>query len=213
MLITESTNHIHLRTLSKALSFSLIAAGVTFSLFVLMHKLIESDLEGIDTPEPIQFEGVLFQDEEIKTITKQPIKPIEPMKEQPRMEVPPLEPIENDIDVFIESGPVQLISKAEFKGFEPAATDRDVRPIVRVPPRYPPDAASRGLEGWVRLSFSINEVGGVEDIEVIDSEPKRIFDRAAKRALARWKYQPQVEQGQAIVRTGLSVMLEFSLEQ
>lgn len=211
MQLIESSNR-HFHTLAKALSFTFIAAVVTFSLFVLMHKLIKSDLVQIDVDDPINVGNVVFEEEPTKTITRTPIKKIEPIKQPPRVDHNTAEP--NDEIVFDSAyKPIDIIEVDVSTDFTQTVVDRDVRPIVRVPPRYPPEAASKGIEGWVRLSFSINEVGGVEDIEVIDSEPKRIFDKAAKRALSRWKYQPQIEEGQAIVRTGLSVMLEFGLEQ
>jgi protein TonB len=212
MLLTESSPR-HLQTFGQILIFTATAMIVTFLLFVLMYKLIESDVIDVPLPAPVSIDGVLFQADEEKTITKQPIRPIEPMKQQPRVEPQPIEPSDEEIGIAIDSEPVKLIGLGTFDDFTPKAVDRDARPIVRVPPRYPPSAASQGIEGWVKLSFTINELGGVEDVLVLDSEPKRLFDRAAKRALSRWKYQPKLEQGQAIVRTGLSVVLEFNLQQ
>jgi protein TonB len=89
--------------------------------------------------------------------------------------------------------------------------DGDATPIVRIDPKYPPEAARDGKEGWVDLSFTINEVGGVEDVEVLEADPKRIFDREAKRALRKWKYRPKVVDGIAQRQPGLRVRLEFSL--
>ena len=63
------------------------------------------------------------------------------------------------------------------------------------------------------MSFTINEVGGVEDIEVIDAEPKRVFDREARRALRKWKYKPKVVDGKAVKQTDMFVQLDFTLEQ
>ncbi len=90
--------------------------------------------------------------------------------------------------------------------------DRGATPIVRINPKYPPVAARDGISGWVKLSFTINEMGQVEDVVVIDAEPKRIFDKEAVRALKGWKYQPQVENGVAIKQTGMQVQLDFNLE-
>jgi protein TonB len=89
--------------------------------------------------------------------------------------------------------------------------DGDATPIVRIDPKYPPEAARDGKEGWVELSFTINEVGGVEDVEVIEADPKRIFDREAKRALRKWKYRPKVVDGIPERQPGLKVRLDFTL--
>ena len=46
-----------------------------------------------------------------------------------------------------------------------AGSDRDVIPLVRINPDYPPRALSRGLEGWVQVQFTITPTGTVEDAE------------------------------------------------
>ena len=70
--------------------------------------------------------------------------------------------------------------------------NRNVRPISRVNPRYPLSAQRRGIEGYVLLQFTITQTGAVTDIEVVDSTPPKVFDAAAKRALARWKFKPKM---------------------
>ncbi len=87
-----------------------------------------------------------------------------------------------------------------------------VEPIVRVNPQYPLMAARDGIEGWVRLMFTINEEGGVEDIQVIEAEPKRVFDREAKKALNQWKYKPKYIDGKVLKQTNMYVQLDFRLE-
>jgi protein TonB len=89
--------------------------------------------------------------------------------------------------------------------------DGDARPIVRVEPKYPIVAAQEGLEGWVHLSFSITSSGTVSKIQVIEAQPKRVFNQAAKRALAKWKYKPNIFAGKAQVQDGMMVMLDFKL--
>ena len=63
-------------------------------------------------------------------------------------------------------------------------------PVSASPPQYPSDALMRGETGWVRLSFTIEPDGSVSDVEVADSEPGRVFDAAARRALGRWTFDP-----------------------
>jgi protein TonB len=59
-----------------------------------------------------------------------------------------------------------------------------------VAPTYPPEAATKGVEGWVDVSFGVNAAGDVIDARVDDAQPRRQFDRAALSAVRQWKYQP-----------------------
>ncbi len=94
-----------------------------------------------------------------------------------------------------------------------APTDGDILPLVRIEPRYPARALQREIEGWVLLEFSISPAGTVINPFVVDSEPPRTFDRAALRAVARWKYKPKVQDGLTVTRHGVQVVLTFELEE
>ncbi|URQ88120.1 energy transducer TonB [Pseudoalteromonas sp. SCSIO 43088] len=85
------------------------------------------------------------------------------------------------------------------------------KPIVRIEPKYPVQAARDGKEGWVRLTFTINEVGGVEDVNVIEAEPSRVFDREAKRALRKWKFRSKIQDGKPVKQKNMEVKLDFKL--
>ena len=94
-----------------------------------------------------------------------------------------------------------------------AGSDQDVIPLVRIAPDYPPRALSRGIEGWVIVQFTITATGSVTDAIVVDSDPKEIFDEAALRAIARWRYNPRVEGGVAVERVGVQTIIRFQLEE
>ena len=94
-----------------------------------------------------------------------------------------------------------------------AGSDRDVIPLVRIEPDYPPRAAERGIEGWALVQFTITPAGTIKDAQVVDSEPKGMFDAAAVKAVERWKYNPKVENGVAVERRGVQVKLTFRLEK
>jgi protein TonB len=93
-----------------------------------------------------------------------------------------------------------------------AGSDRDVIPLVRINPDYPPRALSRGIEGWVQVQFTITETGTVKDPKVVDSSPKGMFDEAAIKAILRWRYNPRVEGGVAMQRVGVQTIIRFELE-
>jgi protein TonB len=92
-------------------------------------------------------------------------------------------------------------------------TDTDVIPLVRVNPQYPATAQSRGIEGWVQIRFTITAAGTVRDPVVIAAEPPRIFDRAALRAIRKWKYNPKIDDGKAVERPGVKVRLDFRINE
>ncbi len=86
-------------------------------------------------------------------------------------------------------------------------------PLVRIEPRYPPKALREGKEGWVKLRFTIAADGTTKDIEVLDAKPRRLFEAEARRALARWQYQPRMVDGRAVEQPGEQVQLDFVLER
>jgi protein TonB len=91
------------------------------------------------------------------------------------------------------------------------AMDGDVIPIVRIEPQYPREALLKGMEGWVRLAFTIQEDGSVCDVAVVEAEPARVFNRNAVRAVLRWKFKPRIVDGQPVRRQGQQV-IEFKLD-
>ncbi len=75
---------------------------------------------------------------------------------------------------------------------------KDFQLVKRVNPNYPAQALRARTEGWVELSFTITADGDVEGVEVVNSEPRRIFDRDAIRALSQWKFSPRIENGKPV---------------
>ena len=73
-------------------------------------------------------------------------------------------------------------------------------------------AITSGTEGWVQVQFSVTATGTVRDAVVVASEPGTIFDEAALKAIARWRYNPRVESGVAVERVGLQTIIRFELE-
>lgn len=132
-----------------------------------------------------------------------------PTPQQPRLSLS-----SGGIDNNIAALTPVVDTRGAMKGLKlSAGSDRDVVPLVRVPPEYPQRALARGLEGWVRVQFTITTVGTVKDAIVVEAEPKNIFDDAALKSIARWKYNPKVEDGVAIERVGVQTIIRFQLEQ
>ena len=92
-----------------------------------------------------------------------------------------------------------------------AASDTDVIPLVRVNPQYPLQAKRKRIEGWVHVAFAIDKKGAVEDPYVIASHPPGVFERSALRAIRKWRYEPKIVAGKAVVRPRVSVRITFEL--
>jgi protein TonB len=91
--------------------------------------------------------------------------------------------------------------------------DQSEIPIVRVEPVYPQRALDRGIEGWVEVEFTVTEVGSFSEPTILRSHPSAIFDRAALRAIERWKYEPKVVDGQPVARPGMRNRFRFELRK
>ncbi|HHF2913988.1 energy transducer TonB [Vibrio chemaguriensis] len=100
------------------------------------------------------------------------------------------------------------ISAPNLKG---TMGNKQALPLYRVDPRYPSKALKRRVEGYVIMRFTIDATGRPKDIEVIEAEPQRMFEREAIRALKKWKYQPKVEDGVSIEQFGQTAKVEFKL--
>lgn len=83
-----------------------------------------------------------------------------------------------------------------------------LRAIRQLQPMYPIDARERGIEGQVTLRFVVDARGLVSDIEVLDSQPRGVFEKAARIAVSRWQYENPEQK--PISQT---VTLNFALEQ
>ncbi|ALS97847.1 energy transducer TonB [Lacimicrobium alkaliphilum] len=194
----------------------LIGAAITFALFVLMAKLIANSSRPVDEAPPAPVIDIVMNepDQSTQTRSRVPPPPPPPPQQPPKMEPQEPDSAEPDANMAFNMPGVDVGGASVDIG-DPGSLMRDgeATPIVRIEPKYPIEAARDGKEGWVRLSFTINEVGGVEDIQVIDAEPKRIFDREARRALSRWKYKPQIVDGKPVKQYDMKVQLDFKLEQ
>jgi protein TonB len=65
-------------------------------------------------------------------------------------------------------------------------------------PVYPLEAARRGEHGTVLLAIHVSPEGLADDVMVARSSGFRALDRAARDAVATWRFVPAVRDGQAI---------------
>jgi protein TonB len=188
---------------------------VSFALFWVMQALVGVSGELKEgRPDPrVEFVR-LKKDHAPETKKREP-----PKREKPEQPPPPpqmnlaqnMNPGEaiGEIASMVDTGAELAEATALGAG---ASSDRDVVPLVRVDPEYPPRARQRGIEGYVDLEFTIGSAGTVENPKVIGANPTAIFDDAALRAVRRWRYNPKLVDGVAVARTGIRVRLRFELQ-
>ena len=136
-------------------------------------------------------------------------------RERPQItpELPQMQMTRSGIDSSVAMLAPRIDTMGAMQGMSlTAGSDRDVIPLVRINPDYPPRALSRGIEGWVQVQFTITTTGTVKDAVVVESSPKGMFDEAALRSIARWRYNPRVEGGVAMERVGIQTIIRFELE-
>mgnify|MGYP004701905827 CR=1 FL=1 len=191
-------------------------AVITFFLYVLMAFLVDGD----DSFTNAKKESIVIEinstppEAKAQTRVRVPPPPPPPPPEPPKQQMVQ-DSQSNDVGTIGFNAPSIDVGGASAGLNDPSSAmmrDGDATPIVRIEPKYPPQAARDGISGWVKLRFSIMPDGSVDEVEVTDAEPKRVFDREAIRAVKRWKYSPKIENGVALKQTGITVQLDFNLD-
>jgi protein TonB len=186
---------------------------ITFALYYLMSVLVAAGKDALTEAPAGRIVEFVRVPNPPQLRTEQP-KPQKPQKPQVAPETPQLqnESVKPQGNVVNIGSMAVDTSLAVDTGAGLSASDGEYLPIVKVAPIYPRRAQSRGLEGWVLLRFTVTETGSVINPEVIDAEPSGIFDRAAMKAVERFKYKPRVVNGQAQVVRGVEHLITFELE-
>ena len=186
-------------------------AVMTFIAFAFMQYLISGEQRApIKLGDDITVE--IFQAPEDKQTTHIKRIPPPPTPKVPPKAPPRVTPSNEPITAISTAPPIVIDGFGNDMKQTLTRPTGDASPIVRINPKYPTSAARDGIEGWVQLSFNISPTGEVIDATVVNSEPKRIFDREALRAIKRWKYRPKVIEGVAQLQTGQTVQLDFKLD-
>ena len=195
--------------------FSIVmGVAVTLSLLFIMQLLIVTGKQALTEPRErylLEFVRVR-RNENVNTEDYQPEKPPKPPEVPP--EVPP-----QDMDNVDPNAPTINVAAPEVAqnvdiggpgGMNIA--EGDYLPIVRVAPVYPARALSRGLEGYVDLEFTVTETGTVRD-PVVSFSTSSLFERAALRAVLKFKYKPRVVDGVPVEVPGVKTRITFKIEE
>jgi len=199
-----------LRLFCRLVGATALGVAATAAVVLLMQLLIEPDGQSLDEPPPGATLTFLPLIEEVAP-ERAPVKPTEPPPP-----VPPPPPPERLRDPLIgpgtgtEIGPPRLDAPTG-PGSDGGLIDGDALPIVKVRPVYPARAQQQGIEGHVLVQFTIDELGRVVDVQVVEAEPRGMFERAALKAVERFRYKPRVVNGEATAVSGVQHLVTFEL--
>jgi protein TonB len=176
---------------------------------------------GLSRLVSVPFDVPPFEEGRVIDFTPQIVETSPISKREPKVEREPpvLQPERTSIGGQRDTGfepvrfePPKIGTPVRGPGGGLSGIDTDVLPRVRVNPDYPPQAIARNIEGWVQVRFTVSAIGTVRDAVVVASEPGTTFDEAALKAIARWRYNPRVENGEAVERVGLQTIIRFEIE-
>jgi len=85
----------------------------------------------------------------------------------------------------------KVLAVLALTGFSLAAfaASADAQVVSKVEPEFPREAVVAGVEkGLVKARMTIDGTGEVTRVEVLESQPRRIFDRAVVKTLSQWRF-------------------------
>ena len=190
-----------------------IGVVVTLSLLFVMHLLIATGKAALTKPrDRAKLEFVRVKRNEALNVEdftpEKPPKPPETPPETPPQEMDNMDPNAPSINI----APPTVATDTNIGG--PGGmniAEGDYLPIVRVAPVYPARALSRGLEGYLDLSFTVTTAGTVRDPVILFSTSS-LFERAAVRAVLKFKYKPRVVDGVPVDVPNVKTRISFQIE-
>jgi len=206
---------------------AVVGVFVTLLLFYIMQSLISSGEKALTDDKGLSLvDFVRVKDEQqLETKKRKPKKP--PPPDEPPPDVPPQNfNVNVDQSGFSMAGvDIAVAVDVGVGGF--GISDGEYLPIVKVQPQYPRRALSRGLEGYVIVEFTVNAQGAVVDPVVVancawvqairreeaecEDSPNSVFDSAARKAAAKFKYKPKVVDGNPMATSGVLNKIIFEL--
>lgn len=201
----------------RLLGFVLLALGFTLGLFWVMQQMIAGpETTSLESSRTLVDFVRLKQDsrtelkERHKSEPPKVSKPSLPKQEvsQNSNELPAANIAMPNIALDMSISQQSLLGDASIGGL--GFGDSDVIPLVRMSAQYPQRAIRQKIEGFVTARLEINAQGTVDSVEILDAQPRGVFEREAMRALYRYKFKPKIVDGQASAQTAVQT-IEFKL--
>lgn len=195
-----------------------LSIPLAIGLFVVMQLLIsprDINVDKQDELQSLEYVRVIHNEKIREKARELPPKQKEASTPPPRPQLDPLladAPKPTPIKTPQLNLAVNINQQIGLAGLLTGGSDGKVIPLVKIPPSYPRQARAKGIEGWVKVGIKISETGSVLDVEILEAEPRKIFDRAAVRSVFRWKFKPEIVDGNAIENYSTQ-MIHFQLDK
>ena len=111
--------------------------------------------------------------------------------------------------LFVASNTV--LAQRTVTGDTPSGERLTLAIIENMTLEYPRRAMRLGVEGYVVMGFDVSQNGRPWNIAVVESQPKRMFDKAAARAIKSMRFEKPEIGGVPTEITGITMTLKFAL--
>ncbi|MGH7821257.1 MAG: energy transducer TonB, partial [Candidatus Binatia bacterium] len=185
---------------------ALIALGLEVIVPFLVLGVDWSFLPSFYEPPPIPVMSVRLEEPPPETVPEPP-----PPQRKPEEAPAPkrLKPIRNQIPIEPPKPlPGEAPSKIELPKPEPKpepnpkeeekrepqspplpSVFRDVKPVKKVKPKYPPEAEAQHIQGRVKVRLTVELDGSVSGVEIVVSEPPGVFEQSVLEAVRQYMFK------------------------
>jgi protein TonB len=189
---------------------AVIALGMNLTLFAIMPYLLHRQPVKPVYDQLVSHINVIRINRPDSAVRHKIVKPPQPPEK--RKELPPGSPVRQPLLTKLalpfeinprlpgDSDTLALpLLETQMPGmqdvFEIGHLDGPLTPLGRIAPVYPITAKRRGIQGWVKVKFVVNERGAVERIAIVDAKPPGVFDHSVKRCVSKWRFNPGTVEG------------------
>jgi protein TonB len=136
-------------------------------------------------------------------------QPNMPTVEMPVVAVNPVNTGSVSVPVTLGSGSLSLGSSGIFGGFAGGRGNgngngggggagygsgqgfkgKPLIPISTARPQMPEWACKKGIKGWVEVVFTVMPNGRVQDVKIVDADPRGVYEAAAIESVSNWIYE------------------------
>ena len=100
-----------------------------------------------------------------------------------------------------------------YKGQVAGVGSVEVELVERGTPTFPRRARSYGVSGSVLVRFSVDVEGNAIGAVIVESKPRRMFDRSAMRYMETLKFAPYLVDGEATEVNDVQMTVAYVLEE